>query len=108
MKLHQIAHSRAGDKGTISNISVIAFKAEYWPLIERQITAERIAEIFGAHRVQVTRFELPQLNALNFVIRGALEGGVTRSLALDPHGKALSFSLLDLEIDPEGRAFQSR
>lgn len=97
MKLHEIAHGRTGDKGTTSNISVIAYRQEDWPLIEAQVTVERVAAIFGDH-VEVTRYALPQLHALNFVVRGALEGGVTRSLALDAHGKALGFAILEMDI----------
>ncbi|TCO68842.1 AtuA-related protein [Rhodovulum euryhalinum] len=100
MILRDLAHVRTGDKGDISNISVIAFRAEDWPLIERAVTAERVAAHFGAGKVtSVRRYELPQLHALNFVLTGLLAGGVTRSLALDAHGKCLGFSLLDLQID---------
>lgn len=97
MKLHQIAHGRTGDKGTTSNISVIAYAPQDWPLIEREVTAERVAAIFGPH-CRVTRHVLPRLCALNFVVEGALPGGVTRSLALDAHGKALGFAVLEMEI----------
>lgn len=97
MKLHEIAHGRAGDKGTTSNISVIAYHANDWALIERCVTAERVAEVFGPE-VKVTRYALPQLHALNFVIENLLKGGVTRSIALDAHGKALAFAVLDLDL----------
>ncbi|WP_353476065.1 hypothetical protein PVT71_25770 (plasmid) [Salipiger sp. H15] len=97
MKLHEIAHGRAGDKGDISNISVIAYRPGDWPLIEAEVTAEKVAALFD-RKVSVTRHVLPQLQALNFVITGALPGGVTRSLALDAHGKALAFAVLDMEI----------
>ena len=100
MKLYEIAHGRTGDKGTTSNISVIAYHAADWPVIERQVTAERVAEIFGPH-VRVTRYVMAHLQALNFVIEGALEGGVTRSLAIDAHGKALGFAVLDMDLSPE-------
>ena len=102
MKLHDLAHARTGDKGDTSNISVIAYRADDWPVIEREITAARVAAHFGhADAECVTRYELPQLHALNFVIRGALAGGVTRSLALDAHGKCLASVLLNLEIQGE-------
>jgi len=102
MKLHDIAHSRTGDKGDVANISVIALSPEHWPLLERELTAERVAEHFRALRpAQVTRYALPQLQALNFVLQGALGGGVTRSLALDAHGKCLGATLLGMEILPE-------
>ena len=90
MRLRAIAHSRTGDKGDTSNISVIAYDAKDYPLLERHVTAERVKEHF-AEIVQgeVVRYALPGLGALNFVMRRALGGGVTRSLALDAHGKCL-------------------
>ncbi|MDE4176272.1 hypothetical protein PXK01_19125 [Phaeobacter sp. PT47_59] len=99
MLLHEIAHARAGDKGDTSNISVIALQPENWPLIKEQVTAGRVAAHFGiADAGSVTCYSIPQLHALNFVLRGALVGGVTRSLALDAHGKCLASILLDMEI----------
>ena len=101
MKLREIAHSRTGDKGDTSNISVIAYHAEDWSLIEARVTTARVARHFGIARAQaVERYALPQLHALNFVLRGVLTGGVTRSLALDAHGKCLGATLLDLELGP--------
>jgi hypothetical protein len=102
MKLRDIAHSRTGDKGNISNISVIAYEAQNYPLIERFVTAERVKAHFSeiVHG-DVMRYELPQLGALNFVLKDALGGGVTRSLALDAHGKSLSSALLDLDLPDE-------
>ena len=100
MLLREIAHSRAGDKGDISNISVIAYRQEDYALLERTLTAERVrAHFAGVVEGEVVRYELPNLAALNFVMTAALGGGVTRSLALDAHGKSLSSALLDLEID---------
>lgn len=99
MKLHDIAHARTGDKGDISNISVIAYDPAHWPLIRDTVTPERVAAHFETFDVKnISRFELPQLQALNFVICGALAGGVTRSLALDAHGKCLASVLLEIEI----------
>lgn len=99
MKLRDVAHSRTGDKGNTSNISVIAYRAEDFPRIRELVTAERVrAQLAGLTPSQVTRYELPKLGALNFVITGALGGGVTRSLALDAHGKALSSILLDMHL----------
>jgi hypothetical protein len=99
MKLREIAHSRTGDKGDISNISVIAFDEADYPFLEEHLTAERVAEHFKELLVgTVTRYELPNIGALNFVLTGILGGGVTRSLALDAHGKTLSSALLDLEL----------
>ena len=100
MKLREIAHSRTGDKGNTSNISVIAYDKSYYPLLREQVTAERIKALFtGIVDGDVVRYELPNIGALNFVLRKALGGGVTRSLALDAHGKGLSSALLDMEIE---------
>ena len=100
MKLRQIAHSRTGDKGNTSNISIIAYDKSDYPLLREQVTAERIKALF-AEIVDgdVVRYELPSVGALNFVMRKALGGGVTRSLALDAHGKGLSSALLDIDIE---------
>ncbi|MDN4060663.1 hypothetical protein QPK31_20840 [Massilia sp. YIM B02769] len=99
MKLRDIAHSRAGDKGDISNLSLIAYRLDDYPLLEKQVTAERVQAHFkGVVHGDVQRFLLPQLGAMNFVMHSALGGGVTRSLALDAHGKSLSSALLDMEI----------
>ena len=104
MKLREIAHSRTGDKGNTSNISVIAFDQRHYPLLERHVTAERVKAHFAeiAHG-EVTRYELPKIGALNFVLRDAFGGGVTRSLALDAHGKGLSSAILDLNLPDEDR-----
>ena len=99
MTLRDIAHARTGDKGDTCNISLIAFDDRDYPRLAAQATAERVRALFsGIVRGDVTRFELPHLGALNFVLTRTLGGGVTRSLALDAHGKALSSLLLDLEI----------
>jgi hypothetical protein len=99
MKLRDLAHSRTGDKGNTSNISVIAYAATDYDFLRQHVTAERVAAHFeGVVFGEVLRFELPQLHALNFVMKRALGGGVTRSLALDAHGKSLSSALLDLDI----------
>lgn len=99
MLLRELAHARAGDKGNISNISVIAYDPTDYPLLESYLTAERVkahlAQIVGG---EVRRYALPALGALNFVLHDALTGGVTRSLALDAHGKTLSFALLAIDI----------
>ncbi len=95
MKLREIAHARTGDKGDNSTISLIAYRGEDFEQLRAQVSAERVKAHFGALvHGPVQRFELTQLCALNFVLSGALAGGVTRSLALDAHGKALSFLLL--------------
>jgi non-ribosomal peptide synthetase component E (peptide arylation enzyme) len=101
MKLREIAHSRTGDKGNTSNISVIAYHEQDYPLLLAQVTTARVkAHFAGVVQGEVVRYELPNIAALNFVMTGALGGGVTRSLALDAHGKSLSSALLDLEIEP--------
>ena len=101
MKLRDVVHSRTGDKGNTSNISVIAYRAEDFPLIRERVTADRVrTQLASLSPSQVTRYELPKLGALNFVITDALGGGVTRSLALDAHGKALSSILLDMDLEP--------
>ena len=101
MKLRELAHSRTGDKGNISNISVIAYDAKDYPLLCEQVTAARVKAHFAdVVQGEVVRYELPDLSALNFVMDQALGGGVTRSLALVAHGKSLSSALLDLDIVP--------
>jgi hypothetical protein len=98
--LREIAHSRAGDKGDISNVSVIAYRKEDYGLILEQVTAERVKAHFkGLVKGDVIRYELPNLNALNFVMYQALGGGVTRSLSQDPHGKSYSALMLTLEVE---------
>jgi hypothetical protein len=99
VKLREIAHARAGDKGDTSNIGLFAYDANVYSLLVRYVTPERVAEHFkGIVQGEVVRYELPKLAALNFVMHHALAGGVTRSLALDAHGKCLSSILLDLEL----------
>lgn len=99
MKLRELAHARAGDKGDVSNISLIAYDPADYARLAAHVTAERVQAHFqGVVAGPVVRYDLPQLAAFNFVMQGALGGGVTRSLALDPHGKSLSSLLLELEI----------
>jgi len=99
MLLRDIAHSRAGDKGDISNISVIAYGLKDYALLEKHLTPERVkAHFAGVVQGDVVRYTLPHLGALNFVMQHALGGGVTRSLALDAHGKSLSGGMLGMEI----------
>jgi hypothetical protein len=97
--LYRAAHGRTGDKGDRSNISVIAWHADLFPLLLDQLTPERVAAQFR-HRApsQVQRFVLPKLHAMNFVLDAVLDGGVNDALNLDTHGKALSFLLLDMPI----------
>ena len=101
LPVHAIAHARAGDKGDVSNISLISYLDSGWDNIFNLATEEKVYEIFkhlGATKVQ--RFELPSLKALNFVIQSALGGGVKSSLRLDRHGKTLSSHLLHELILP--------
>ncbi len=99
MKLREIAHSRTGDKGNISNVSVIAYNEKDFEMIKEKVTEEVVKKWFkDIVKGKVVRYELPQLGALNFVMYDALGGGVTRSLALDKHGKSLSSYMLELEI----------
>jgi hypothetical protein len=99
MILRDLAHARSGDKGDISNISVIAFDPADFELLRAEVRVERVRACLG-HVVlgAVERYEMPELGALNFVLHRALAGGVTRSLALDVHGKCLSSILLAMEI----------
>lgn len=99
MKLYEIAHSRTGDKGNISNISLIAYDIKDYDLLKEKVTPEKVKEWFsGIVTGDVVRYELPKLGALNFVMDGALGGGVTKSLSIDMHGKSLSSALLEMEI----------
>lgn len=99
MRVYDLAHGRAGDKGDVSNISVIAYDEAAFEILRRDLTPERVMAAF-AHIAKgpVRRYELPRLRALNFVIEGALGGGVTRSLAQDAHGKSLSALMLDITL----------
>lgn len=99
MRLYEIAHSRTGDKGNISNVSLIAYDIKDYQLLEQRVTAAKVKEWFSDMvKGEVVRYELPQLGALNFVMYDALGGGVTRTLSLDMHGKGLSSYLLNMEI----------
>ncbi len=99
-KLIEIAHARSGDKGDTANVGVIAKRPEDYPVLVRELTAERVAKHFeGMITGGVERFELPNLNALNFLLHGALGGGGTISLKTDAQGKTLSTALLRMEID---------
>lgn len=99
MKLYEIAHSRTGDKGDISNISVIAYDPKNYEFLKENVTAEKVKKYFtGIVNGDVVRYEIPSIGALNFVMQQALGGGVTRSLALDPHGKCLASALLAMDL----------
>ena len=99
MLLHEIAHCRAGDKGDTSTLSLFPLDDADFPLLRREVTAERVrAHLAGWVRGEVLRYELPALCGLQFVCHQALDGGVTTSLALDAHGKTLAHRLLALKL----------
>ena len=98
--LSRIAHTRSGDKGDTCNVGVIALREEDYPVLAREVTAERVKRHFGAMvQGEVERFELPNLGALNFLLHGALGGGGTVSLRTDAQGKTFGAALLALEIE---------
>jgi hypothetical protein len=102
MILREIAHARAGDKGNISNICVIAYHSDDYKRLRDVLTIDRVRDHFaGVVLGPIQRYELPQLWALNFVMHHALGGGVTRSLALDAHGKCLSSILLSMHLNDQ-------
>jgi len=102
VQLRQIAHARSGDKGDIANIGLLALKPEHYPILVREVTADRVKRHFAEIcRGEVERFELPNLRALNFVLHGALDGGGLLSLRTDNQGKTLSSALLRMEIQME-------
>jgi hypothetical protein len=102
VKLREIAHSRAGDKGNISNIAVIAYNMDDYYLLVEQVTPEAVKEVYkGIVNGEVVRYELPAIGALNFMLYDSLGGGVSRTLRLDNYGKALSSAILsyDMQVD---------
>lgn len=102
MLLRDLAHARAGDKGDTSSIGVIAYRTEDYARLERLLTPERVrAHFAGIVHGEVRRYAMPGISALNFVMEGALGGGVTRSLALDAHGKCLASAMLEIELPDE-------
>jgi hypothetical protein len=103
MLLRNLAHVRTGDKGDTSQISVISYDPANYGLLVRELTTQRVITQLAALEIKIAhRHELPGLSALIFVLEGALAGGVTRSLALDAHGKTLGAQLLELDINGEG------
>ena len=100
VKLQHVAHTRSGDKGDTSNIAVFAFEPEFYTLLKDQLSAERFKAFYrGAIKGDVIRYEVDNIEAMNFVCHGALGGGVSRSLCLDNYGKALSAAVLGFEIE---------
>lgn len=99
-KLYEIAHARAGDKGEITNISLIPYKEEDYNILKERITPEAVKEHFGDIVTgQVLRYDLPKISSFNFVLKGTRPGGVGATLEIDPHGKALSWALLEMELE---------
>jgi hypothetical protein len=98
IQLRWIAHARSGDKGDTANVGLIALKPEYYPILKKEVTAARVARHFKGMISGVDRFELPNLNALNFLLHGALDGGGTISLKTDAQGKVYSTALLRMEV----------
>ena len=105
LPLHAIAHSRAGDKGNVSNVSLVAYRPEAFRFLAKNVTADRVHKLYAHLGASgVTRYDLPLLSAFNFVIDDVLDGGVNASRSIDRHGKTLSYILLgrfiiDMPID---------
>ena len=100
IQLTRLAHARSGDKGDTANVGLIALKPEYYPLLLREVTADRVKEHFnGICKGKVERFDLPNLEALNFLLHERLGGGGTLSLMTDAQGKTFSTALLRMEIE---------
>ncbi|HVP30738.1 MAG TPA: hypothetical protein VMW35_16410 [Myxococcota bacterium] len=106
--LYNLAHTRSGDKGDLCNIGVIARRPEHYPVLLRELTAQRVKRYFGDWcRGPVDRYELPNLEALNFVLHQALDGGALASMRLDTQGKTYGFALLRMQIDvPDDLPFE--
>jgi hypothetical protein len=104
LPLREIAHSRSGEKGRDSNVSVIAYVEDDYEILRSGVTVDAVRELFGPiTKGRITRYEVPKLAALNFVVEDVLEGGRTRTLAFDESGKALSSLMLRLEVSvPDG------
>ena len=100
VQLAKLAHARSGDKGDTANVGLIALRAEYYPVLVREVTAARVKQHFeGICHGSVERFELPNLGALNFLLHESLDGGGTLSLMTDAQGKTFSTALLRMEIE---------
>jgi hypothetical protein len=102
LQLRYLAHARSGDKGDTANVGLIALKPEYYPILKKEVTVARVARHFKGMITGVDRFELPNLNALNFLLHGALDGGGTISLKTDAQGKVYSTALLRMEVPVPG------
>jgi hypothetical protein len=106
IQLTKLAHARSGDKGDTANVGLIALRDEFYPVLVREVTAERVKAHFqGICKGEVKRFELPNLSALNFLLHESLDGGGTLSLMTDAQGKTFSTALLRMEIEvPDDQA----
>ena len=99
MKLYEIAHSRAGDKGNVSTLSLIPFEETDYELLKNKVTVDLVKKHFeNIIKGEIVRYEMPNISSLLFVCQEALDTGVTTSLRMDTHGKALSYKLLEMEI----------
>ncbi len=99
MKLYEIAHSRAGDKGNTLTLSLIPYQESDYPMLCEKVTVEKVIDhLRGIVSGEIVRYELPNISSLLFVCHDALMGGVTTSLAMDTHGKTLSYALLEMEV----------
>lgn len=108
VQLVKLAHARSGDKGDTANVGLIALNDEIYPILVREVTTERVKEHFGDMvKGDVERFELPNLQALNFLLHGSLGGGGTLSLMTDAQGKTFSTALLRMEIEMAGTEIKS-
>ncbi len=100
VQLVKLAHARSGDKGDTANVGLIALRDEIYPILVREVTAERVKQHFkGICKGEVARFELPNLGALNFLLHESLGGGGTLSLMTDAQGKTFSTALLRMVIE---------
>jgi hypothetical protein len=110
VRLRDIAHARSGDKGDTANVGVIALRPEWYDILARHLTRDRVREHFrGVITGDVERYELPNLRALNFLLYGALDGGGTLSLKTDAQGKVFSTALLRMMLDvPDDEARDAR
>jgi hypothetical protein len=108
VQLVKLAHARSGDKGDTANVGLIALRDEIYPILVREVTAERVKQHFtGICRGNVKRFELPNLGALNFLLHESLGGGGTLSLMTDAQGKTFSTALLRMRIEISDAEVQS-
>jgi hypothetical protein len=99
MKVYDIAYSRSGDKGDISNVCVFVDDDANWPILREKLTVEKVRDKYGSLvKGDITRYEYPNLHGLNFVLEGALEGGCNFGLRLDPYGKTYGSLILDIDL----------